>query len=1205
MLWFQKPKNNKSKKQAAQASNRARQIQPPAGLRLPPAFTGSITANFAEYPDLAAHSDKVYTTVAAVINRMLPLEPEIDQIPSVMRTLNLALSESAENLEKTCQAIEICVRASAAARKPDLWRLWNKQIEIGWDDEDNKQDIFDRTRTLVQIYNTFNNIWPEGRLSLASLKAVEVVLKERRAVEKRNDLERVVTDADELFSPLRRPSELPALSGQFAMLVSRTYGRGSVFLPYDLKRVEYFFQIDQHTDTDFIKSLSLTDRKDYIKYLFSRQRQHPDLSELDSFSARIAELDAEYYKPFVTFRGQMRGALADQEFGKFLDLMTSKKIPEDRRLPLILLLSHAAPDRVPSLIGLITEISRLEDEHFAEECYGVLADPETDVEAVLSDLIQKVYAQSSKEFAIRFPEKPLEEVLQEFLDESVLTEPVSREELDRAGGQYEEIVRVSVVLQKLSTEELGVRIDALRGQVEVQGEPSLIEYLALARETFRRLYGVYPYNTQILAVLLMLNRGQAEESRGVYAQIKTGEGKSLVIPLLSGYYALRGETVDVVTSNDYLAERDARRFEPLFSTFGISSDYFTLDAHEEVRPETGVLYSTNTSFILHYLLEGRYGRLFFDDKRKRICIADEADNLLLDSFAHSVRIADIRQSEKMTDECYQFLMQYVDNYGYTGTPEQLEEVREEVSAIIHEEGPSTLWKINQLSVQELKVFLHSAYESQTRKKDVHYVVEAVDPDGKDRRVVILDDQNTGRKLGGTQWSYGLHKFVSFREDLSPPPDWMTSLEHSHHAFFRQYNKLYCLSGTIGDNVDRGELRGVYDLNGFDVPPHRKSIREDTGITLLETKEEQVAAITDRIQNGNGRPVLVICENVRESEALRRELERKGISAQLLNDVNNLDINGRPASEAEIVEAAGKAGMVTIATNVAGRGTDIIIDAEAAELGGLHEITTFIPINVRVEFQARGRAGRQGNPGSSEIITYQKDNPFFERLLPSEAELIKQLRLEYGAESPQISALIEWIRESRNIISSRQQIRRCALDEEHDRIIAGLFTDIRDSALRIVKSRRDRNLSSPPDAVKNFANNVFDKWTPEYSGYDISKAYSSLLCDEAVDAAVARVQEGRNPAFDEAGRTRYEEARERMQQVFQSYESALSGLKPELEDLLRKTLLSRAAALAVVQDDVHYEYWREWLDQIRKNAEAICEELRKKPFAAITYKERGY
>lgn len=1181
---------------------KARPVQPPAGLRLPPAFLDSIVKQFERYPNLSEHSDKVFETVASVLNRMLPLDFEGDQVDTTMQALSAALEESEENFGKMCEAIDLCVRASAASRKPDLWLLWKELHTQGGILPAVNMDIVDGTRNLVQTYRDFQSIWPEGKLSLATLAPVEAVLGQKKATRKRNDLERVCRDVTLLLKDVRHSAEIVSFSRQFASIIRTQYSKGSVFFPFELKQVEKFGEINRTGDPDYINRLNVGDRRDYVKYLFSLQSEHPDLLELDNFASRISGLDPQYYQTFVDFRARMRGPLADQQYGQFLDLMTSSKIPEERRFPLVDLLSKEKPSHIAPLVALITDISKLDDGDFREECYEVLCNPETDIEAVLSDLIQKVYAQGLKEFAIRFPEKPLEEVLEEFLDDSTHTEVVSTAELDTAARQYREIVEASVGIQALTTEELGAQVEALRAQER----PSVTQYLALARESFRRIYGVYPYNTQILAVLLMLNKGQDEESKGVYAQIKTGEGKSLVIPLLAGYFALQPEndclekrdlrkfTVDIVTSNDYLAERDARKFEPLFRTFGISSDYFTLDEHEEIRPDTGVLYSTPSSLILHYLLEGKYGRAYFDDRRMRICIADEADNLLLDSFAQSLRIAVATESDVLNDECARFLMQYVDNNGYTGSAEQLDDVRSEARSVLEDDRQSGVWKITQFSPQELKVFLYSAYESRTKKRDVHYVVEATDPDGKNREIVIVDDQNTGRKMQSTQWSFGLHKFVSIREKLTPPPDLMVAVEHSHHAFFRQFRKLFCMSGTIGDNVDRGELRRVYGLNGFDVPPHRKCIRKDEGITLCETRDEQTAAIIDRIRTGNDRPTLIICENVRESEALRRKLELEGIKSQLLNDVNNQDENGVPRSEAEIIEGAGDLGMVTIATNVLGRGSDIIIGPEAAARGGVHEITTFIPVNVRVEFQARGRSGRQGNPGSSEIITYQKDNPFFERLMPSEGELISMLREQFGAQSPQLSAMIEWMRESRNVLASEQQLKKCAMDEEHDRIVGAFFTDIQNTARALMGNLSRRKLSVPPDAVKILADKIFERWMPLYVGYDISKAYCGILCEEAVDAAVSMVQAGRKIQFKEEEEGRYAKAKERMHDVFTPYAPVLLTLGPEYKELIQRTFLSRAAALTVMQNESYYDYWKEWIEKLRKTAESLCEEQRKRP-----------
>lgn len=1187
--------------------------QTPTDLRLPRAAVDTINECLKVNEGLGRHRMEVFQTVDVVVHEMMAVDMEADHLNAMILMLDEALSCSEQYFQETCNGARMCARSSARTGDANLWNLWcelfkHMQPRNPFLQEARLRGLkysFEKcAEELVRIHRNFREVLPEGELTLAAYRAVDVVLGQKKSHDKKNDLEQVLTGSQQELEKHQVAPAVLAFAQIYADQVAQAYQKGQFFLPFAVERTERCREIDARAAADpkFPGRQPLEDRRDYAKYLFSVQQNHPALDQLESISSRLARLNPPDYSQMVRFRNNMgSNRLADFHYGQFIDVLLSDECAGEFQDDLIFLLENAGTDPVSSLMGLINDVSRLEDPEMRREFYHTLASTKEDIAATIPAIIQRVYAESLKEFAARFPEKPLDEVLQGFRDTSTLSELVTEEELAKARGQYEEVLSLSAQIQPSTPEDFGARIDTLCREED----PSLVEYMALARETFRRLYGVYPYNTQIIALFLMLNRAETKKSaKGVYSQIKTGEGKSLIIPLLAGYHVLRGKRVDVVTTNDYLAERDTIMFDSFYSTFGGSSDFFSIDEHDKVDPDTGVIYSTNTSLILHYLLEGTQGHAYFDDKRMQVCIVDEADNLLLDSFAQSVRIARQSNAPKLTEAAFRYLISYVDKHGYAGSDEQIPHLREQARLDMEQQGLPLLHLVSQ-SDQCLRVFLRSARESRDMKPKVHYIIDNVPIEGAmppEKRIVILDDQNTGRKMGNSQWSFGLHEFVTLRENLHLPRHQATVVEHSHHAFFRQYDELYCLSGTIGDNVDRGELQSVYELSGFDVPAHRKSLRQDSGITIHTAPVDMFRDVAETMDSTK-RPVLPFCENVRESQRIHNSLKNRGTAAQLLNDVNNLSKDDQYLSEAEIIQNAGLPGERTVATIVAGRGADIPIDRASAELGGLEVILTFYPVNIRVEMQVRGRAGRQGNPGSSRISTYWEGNTFFEKLLPSERKLLQALREEFGNSSEYLTNALEWIREIKNTVSSEQQLQKCKFDEEHDRIIGALFTDIIHTARTLDTARKRKGLTSPPNIAERVADRVMDGWIPEYSGYDIAKAYSSLLCTEAADRTVAEVQEDQLLNLEPDQESRFEDAKKRMEHIYEPFSRLLSELGPEYQELIQKTMLSRAVALAVVKSDEHYVYWKSYLEKIRRSAQELCEDCRKKPKGIFSKEHR--
>jgi hypothetical protein len=256
-----------------------------------------------------------------------------------------------------------------------------------------------------------------------------------------------------------------------------------------------------------------------------------------------------------------------------------------------------------------------------------------------------------------------------------------------------------------------------------------------------------------------------------------------------------------------------------------------------------------------------------------------------------------------------------------------------------------------------------------------------------------------------------------KHGLPVPEHTGTAAQMTHPSFLRRYESLFCISGTFGDQVDRQHVHGLYNLVGCDIPSHHPSQHADMGLCILEDPAACDAALMSRVTNlrQTGRPILIFVHTIEETDRLADMLVDHGIEYQVLNDRNNRNASGEPASEEAIIDAGGKSGMVTIATSVAGRGADIILDDASRTAGGLHTILTFIPQTVRVETQNRKRAARQGDPGSSEILTNFETDPFIRQLAPYVRERVERLASEYGADSHEARQGIEFTRQAINHI----------------------------------------------------------------------------------------------------------------------------------------------------------------------------------------------
>ena len=489
----------------------------------------------------------------------------------------------------------------------------------------------------------------------------------------------------------------------------------------------------------------------------------------------------------------------------------------------------------------------------------------------------------------------------------------------------------------------------------------LVPVFAVVREASRRVLAMRHFDVQLVGGMALHD--------GLIAEMKTGEGKTLAATLPVILNALSGRGVHVVTVNDYLASRDAEWMGPLYHFLGLSVGVVTEelgdDAADEYAPRraayaSDITYVTNHELAFDYLrdnLATHKGEIVH--RGFHFAIVDEVDFLLIDE-ARTPLIISGQADEDVG--LYRRVNQIVrklqrdDHYAVdpkTRTASLTDVGWDTVSRAL---GVPNLWTAEHLDLYHAvhqAVIAHGAYA-----RDVDYVVA----DGE----VLIVDEFTGRISPGKRYSDGLHQALEAKERLRVQAEDQTLAKVSYQTFFARYEKLAGMTGTAWS--EREEFQGTYRRDVHVIPTNRPCIREDLPDVIYDTRAEKLDAVVEEIQlrRQTGQPVLVGTTSVRESEDLSRRLQLAAIPHTVLNAKNH-------RAEAAIIAQAGRERTVTISTNMAGRGIDIILGGESVrEAGGLHVIGTGRHESVRIDNQLRGRAGRQGDPGSSQFFVSLDD-----------------------------------------------------------------------------------------------------------------------------------------------------------------------------------------------------------------------------------------
>ena len=534
---------------------------------------------------------------------------------------------------------------------------------------------------------------------------------------------------------------------------------------------------------------------------------------------------------------------------------------------------------------------------------------------------------------------------------------VNAKEIKRMQEVVERINALEPSMQSLSDAKLSSKTAEFRWRLSKGEELDnlLPEAFAVVREASRRVLNMRHFDVQLIGGMVL--------HEGNIAEMRTGEGKTLVATLATYLNALPGDGVHVVTVNDYLAKRDSAWMGQIYSFLGLDVG---LIAHGMDFPErkaayaADITYGTNNEFGFDYLRDNMV--IYKDQMVQRplkYAIVDEVDSILVDEARTPLVISG--PGERSTG-LYAVVAQAVKKLEIE-TDYKVDEKLKNVA--LTEDGIGRIENI--LNVKnmfdgdniEITHLVNQALRAkELMKRDRDYVV-------KDGEIVIVDEF-TGRMMFGRRYSDGLHQSIEAKEGVRVERESQTLAAITFQNYFRMYEKLAGMTGTA--KTEEQEFQNIYNLDVICVPTHRQMVREDFADLVYKNKNAKYRAVVDEIvkRHATGQPVLVGTTSIVQSEQFSERLKKRGINHAVLNAKHH-------EKEAEIIAKAGHKNAVTIATNMAGRGTDIVLEDGVTELGGLHIIGTERHESRRIDNQLRGRAGRQGDPGSTRFYLSLEDD----------------------------------------------------------------------------------------------------------------------------------------------------------------------------------------------------------------------------------------
>ncbi len=715
--------------------------------------------------------------------------------------------------------------------------------------------------------------------------------------------------------------------------------------------------------------------------------------------------------------------------------------------------------------------------------------------------------------------------------------------------------------EKMSDDELKIKFNELKAQVveeKVTLDEILNDVFAIVREASKRVLKMRHFDVQLIGGMV-LNDGRI-------AEMKTGEGKTLVATLPVILNAMSGKGVHVVTVNDYLAKRDATQMGELYNFLGLSVDVILSGGYDDnVRQaayNADITYGTNSEFGFDYLRDN----MKFEAGQKvqrghNFVIVDEVDSILIDEARTPLIISGPTnrtldgyiRADQVAKQLTRGTPADPNVPGSKPTGDFIVDEKNR-TIMITEAGISKAEKLFGVeNLYNLENAILSHHLDQALKahnlfeKDVHYVV-------KDGEVVIVDEF-TGRLSEGRRFSEGLHQALEAKEGVKIQEESQTLADTTYQNYFRMYKKLAGMTGTA--QTEATEFSQIYNLEVISIPTNLPVKRIDQNDLIYKTQNEKFKAVIDEVKKAHekGQPVLVGTASIERSEVLHEMLKKAGIPHSVLNAKNH-------EKEAEIIAQAGVKGAVTIATNMAGRGVDIRIDDEVRNLGGLYIIGTERHESRRIDNQLRGRAGRQGDPGMSRFYLSLEDNLL--RIFGSDRikAIMDRLGIDEGEsiESRMVTRAVE--NAQKKVESLHFEARKHLLE----------YDDVANEQRKTIYKYRDELLDKNYDMSekiaqnrKEYAANLLDAAEIFHGGlkddFDIKNLCSIILadCGEEIDESELKGLE-------------YDELIEKIAQIFEvRYNEKMSVLnedqRKEIEKILYLQVLDNAWREHLYQMDI--------------------------------------
>jgi preprotein translocase subunit SecA len=759
-------------------------------------------------------------------------------------------------------------------------------------------------------------------------------------------------------------------------------------------------------------------------------------------------------------------------------------------------------------------------------------------------------------------------------------------EIKRCLKTVERINALEPDFAKLSDEQLRGKTDEFKERLS-RGETLddlLPEAFAAVREASKRTLGMRHFDVQLIGGMVLHD--------GKIAEMKTGEGKTLVATLAAYLNALEGKGVHVVTVNDYLAQRDSTMMGQIYQFLGLTVGcnlHGLTHAQKQEAYNADITYGTNNEFGFDYLRDNMV--LYKEQMVQRplnFAIIDEVDSILIDEARTPLIISG--QAAKSTELYYaadRFVRMLKEEEDYT-IDVKMRSVTLTEAGVEKAERAFGIDNLFDHANVTLNHHVQQALKAHAiMKRDVDYVVQ----DGE----VIIVDEFTGRLMAGRRYSDGLHQAIEAKEQLKVQNESMTLATITFQNYFRMYRKLAGMTGTA--KTEEEEFKKIYGLDVVQVPTNKPMIRVDMPDIVYKTANAKFKAVVEEIvkRHQNGQPVLVGTVSIENSEKLSEMLKRRGIPHKVLNAKYH-------AEEAEIIARAGQRGAVTIATNMAGRGTDILLGEGVAELGGLHIIGTERHESRRIDNQLRGRAGRQGDPGSSQFYLALDDELM--RRFGSENIMGMMDRLGFSEDEPIESKLV-----SRAIESAQKRVEGSNFDT---RRIVLQYDDVMNQQREIIYKQRREVLFAD-----NIREHVFDMIRPvveriveaHCADEDIPEEWN---LDAIVDYAHATfLKEGTIKREDLEGREKESIVEFLMEEVRKLYDEREQQIGEETMREFEKVVVLRAVdskwmdhidAMDQLRQGIHLrayggtdplrEYQFEGFEMFREMVENIQEEVTK-------------